>query len=92
MSRHERTALDANQLRNTGLAPVGNRSWGTHICLFYETPQDLYDVHVDYFGPGLADGEYCIWALSDPINREHAIEALRKSVPNFDKYLQNGQN
>ena len=91
MSHLERTALDVHQLRRTGLAPVGDRPWGTHICLFYETPQDLYDVHADYFGVGLASGEFCIWALSDPINRENAIEALRKSVPDFDKYLRDGQ-
>ena len=91
MSRHERTVLGADQLRNTGLAPVGDRPWGTHICLFYETPQDLCDVHADYFGAGLASGEFCIWALSNPINREKAIEALRKSIPNFDKYLRDGQ-
>jgi len=91
MSRHERTAVDVRQLRKTGLGPVGDRPWGTHICLFYETPQDLYDVHAEYFGAGLAKGEFCIWALSDPINREVAIEALRKAVPDFDKCLQDGQ-
>lgn len=91
MSRHERTALDVHQLRNTGLDPVGDRPWGTHICLFYETRQDLYDVHAEYFGAGLASGEFCIWAVSDPINREKAIEALRKSVPDFEKYLRDGQ-
>ena len=91
MSRHARTAFDAHQLRKTGLDLVGERPWGTHICLFYETPQDLYDVHADYFGAGLAHGEFCIWALSDPINRENAIKALRKSVPDFDKYLRGGQ-
>ena len=78
-------------LRNTGLDPVGERPWGTHICLFYETRQDLYDVHVEYFGAGLASGEFCIWAVSDPIDRETAIDALRKSVPDFEKYLRDGQ-
>jgi DNA-binding CsgD family transcriptional regulator len=78
-------------LRNTGLDPVGDRPWGTHICLFYETPQDLYDVHAEYFAAGLASGEFCIWALSDPIDREKAIEALRKSIPDFDQYLRDGQ-
>ncbi len=91
MSRHERTASDVHQLRNTGLDPVGDRPWGTHICLFYETPQDLYDVHAEYFAAGLASGEFCIWALSDPIDREKAIEALRKSIPDFDQYLRDGQ-
>jgi DNA-binding CsgD family transcriptional regulator len=91
MSHRARTDFDVHQLRKTGLDPVGDRPWGTHICLFYETPQDLYDVHVDYFGAGLASGEFCIWALSDPINRENAIEALRKAVPDFEKYLRGGQ-
>lgn len=91
MSRHERTVLGADQLRNTGLAPVGDRAWGTHICLFYDAPEDLCDVHTDYFGAGLASGEFCIWALSNPINRGKAIEALRKSIPDFDRYLRDGQ-
>jgi DNA-binding CsgD family transcriptional regulator len=91
MSRRARTAADTHSLRKTGLVPVGGRPWGTHICLFYQTPQDLYDVHADYFGAGLASGEFCIWAVSDPVNREHAIEALRKSVPDFAKYLREGQ-
>lgn len=91
MSLHARTASDIHPLRETGLSPVGDRPWGTHICLFYETPQDLSDVHADYFAAGLASGEFCIWALSDPIDRETAIEALRKSVPDFERYLRDGQ-
>lgn len=90
MSRHAQIALDDQPLRETGLGPLGDRPWGTHICLFYETPQDLYDVHADYFGAGLASGEFCIWAVSDPINRGDAIDALRKSVPDFEKYLRDG--
>ncbi len=91
MSRHARAALDVQQLRKSGLEPIGDRPWGTHICLFYQSPQDLYDVHAHYFGAGLASGEFCIWALSDPINREDAIDALRKSVPDFDQYMRAGQ-
>ena len=48
-------------------------------------------MHADYFGAGLTSGEFCIWAVSDPINREKAIEALRKSIPDFEKYLRDGQ-
>jgi len=91
MPLHARTAPDIDPLRNTGLGPVGDRPWGTHICLFYETSQDLYDLHADYFAAGLASGEFCIWALSDPIDRETAIETLRKSVPDFERHLRDGQ-
>lgn len=91
MPLQARASLYDDQLRKTGLDPVGDRAWGTHICLFYETPQDLYDVHAEYFGAGLAAGEFCIWALSDPIQRDDAIEALRASIPGFDEYLRDGQ-
>lgn len=91
MSLHARTAPDIDPLRNTGLGPVGDRPWGTHICLFYETSQDLYDLHADYFAAGLASGEFCVWALSDPIDRETAIDALRRSVPDFERHLRDGQ-
>lgn len=91
MTHHERAASDPHHFRETGLGPVGDQPWGTHICLFYESPRDLHDVHADYFGAGLASGEYCIWALSDPIKRDTAIETLRRSVPDLDKYLQDGQ-
>jgi DNA-binding CsgD family transcriptional regulator len=91
MPRLKRTALDVLQLRETGLDPVGEVPWGTHICLFYQTPQDLLDVHAEYFGAGLASGEYCVWALSEPVSRENALDALRKSIPDFEKHLQDGQ-
>lgn len=91
MSRLERTDLDVAQLRDTGLQPLGEVPWGEHICLFYETRRDLYEVHAEYFAAGLASGEYCIWALSDPITRDEALDALRKSIPDFERYLKDGQ-
>jgi hypothetical protein len=42
--------------------------WGTHICLFYETPQDLLDTAVCYFEAGLKSNEFCVWAVSDPVS------------------------
>ena len=69
---------------------MGELPWGAHLCLFYETPQDLIDVHAGYFGSGLEDGEFCIWALSDPITRDDVIERLRNTIPDFDRYLAAG--
>ncbi len=91
MPRLKRPALDVLKLRETGLDPVGEVPWGTHICLFYQTRRDLLDVHAEYFGAGLASGEYCVWALSDPVSRESALNALRESIPDFEKHLQDGQ-
>ena len=76
--------------RRTGIAPVGELSSGSHICLFYETSQDLIETNSDYFGAGLKDREFCVWALSDPVAREDAIAGLRASVADFDSHLAAG--
>jgi hypothetical protein len=64
--------------------------WGTHICLFYETPQDLLDTAVCYFEAGLKSNEFCVWAVSDPVSPQQA-EALRRAVPGFERYRAAGQ-
>jgi DNA-binding CsgD family transcriptional regulator len=64
---------------------------GAHVCLFYETTQDLLDTAVCYFEAGLKNNEFCVWAVSDPISRQQAEEALRREVPDFDRHLAAGQ-
>jgi DNA-binding CsgD family transcriptional regulator len=74
-------------LRKTGIGPLGDVPWGTHICLFYETKQDLLDTNIDYLKAGLENNEYGLWAISDPISLEDATEALRKGIPECDRHL-----
>lgn len=81
----------SSRLRRTGIGVIGDRPWGTHFSLFYETPQDLLDVHVRYLGAGLADNEFCIWALSDPLTSTTAVRQLRASIPEFDKHVREGR-
>jgi DNA-binding CsgD family transcriptional regulator len=78
-------------LRRTGIGPAGNMAWGAHICLFYETTQDLTDVNVDYLRAGLEGGELCLWVCSDPLTPDDAIKQLRGSIPGLDAYLAGGR-
>lgn len=78
-------------LRDSGVDRIGPLPWGAHICLFYESPDDLLDVNAAYFAAGLADGEFCIWALSDPVTMTDAKAALTKAVPDFSERLRAGQ-
>jgi hypothetical protein len=55
-------------LRRTGIPPIGPLPWGGHLCMFYETPEDLIDAQTDYFAAGLADNECCLWIVSEPIS------------------------
>ncbi|HYI47785.1 MAG TPA: MEDS domain-containing protein [Allosphingosinicella sp.] len=77
-------------LRRTGIPPIGVVPWSAHVCMFYETPEDLLAAHGDYFGAGLADHESCIWALSDPVDCDRAKAGLRDRIAGFDAYLAAG--
>src|SRR3982074_357800 len=78
-------------LRETGIPGLGRIPWGAHICLFYETKQDLLDAHVAYFKIGLQDDEFCLWAISDPITEEEARDALAHGVLDFERDLAEGR-
>ncbi len=69
---------------------MGDMAWGTHVCAFYEGEQDVLDMLVAYFKAGIEAREFCVWALSNPITERSAVTALRKRIPQFDKYLRAG--
>jgi hypothetical protein len=77
-------------LRPTGIPPVRELPWGAHVCMFYEAPQDLIDALAAYFGAGLEEGEFCVWALAEPVDRDEAIAGMRAAIPEFDHYLETG--
>src|SRR5689334_17933529 len=81
----------AHALRKSGIRVMGEMSWGTHICVFYEAEQDLLATNASYFAAGLENNEFCIWAVSDPIGAGTAKDALRQLIPDIDARLMAGQ-
>jgi PAS domain S-box-containing protein len=82
--------LTMESLRNSGIQPLGNIPWGTHFCLFYETDADLTEVSVSYLAAGMEQHELCFWLVAAPLTVDTAKEALRRAVPDFDRYESNG--
>jgi hypothetical protein len=80
-------AVGTGALRNTGIPLIGDTDWGTNICMFYETKDDLLETTVAYFEAGLANNELCVWAVSDPISETDAANAMREKVANYDYCL-----
>jgi hypothetical protein len=78
-------------VRKSGIDIVGNISWETHFCQFYQTQEDLMENLVPYFKTGLKNNELCIWIASEPLDVEEAKRALRKAISYFNTYLENGQ-
>jgi PAS domain S-box-containing protein len=82
------------QLRKSGIDVLGEVAWGTHVCNFYETKQDLLDILVPYFKAGLTNNEYCLLVLSvttDRVTPEEAADVLRSAIPDLDRYISTGQ-
>jgi len=77
--------------RRTGIDVLGDVPWGTHLCLFYETSQDLLDILIPYFKAGLENNEFCMWVTSEPLEVEDAERALREAVEGLDDYIAKGQ-
>jgi MEDS: MEthanogen/methylotroph, DcmR Sensory domain len=82
----------AIELRKTGISVVGDMPWGTHFCCFYATREDLLDILVPYFKVGLEDNEFCLWVISNSelLTVEEANSALRKALPDLDRYVAEG--
>jgi C4-dicarboxylate-specific signal transduction histidine kinase len=66
------------ELRKTGISVVGDRAWGAHLCLFYDTKEDLLEMVVPYFKAGFESDEYCVWVVPDILTQEEAYTALRQ--------------
>src|SRR6202521_4540790 len=75
------------EMRKTGIDVVGNMSWGTHFCLFYDTKADLLETLVSYCKAGLESQEFCLWVVAPPVTVEDARQALKGAVPDFDQYF-----
>lgn len=77
--------------RETGIDIIEEVPWGTHLCQFYQTKEDLLDILVPYFAKGLQNNEFCMWITSEPLNVDEAKRALKKALKNADDYLKKGQ-
>jgi PAS domain S-box-containing protein len=79
------------KVRSSGLDFVGNINWGTHMCQFFKTQQDLLDVVVPYCVNGLKNNEFCIWVTSEFLTTQEAHKAMQQTLPNYQDYVAKGQ-
>ncbi|HEX2956134.1 MAG TPA: MEDS domain-containing protein, partial [Chitinispirillaceae bacterium] len=77
--------------RESGIDVIGNVPWGTHFCLFYETPDDLISVLIPYVRMGLENNELCVCITSDTFTADKFLERMATAIPDFNRYLESGQ-
>jgi PAS domain S-box-containing protein len=91
-SKYDSSSVE-NKIKNrkTGIDIMGAVPWGTHLCQFYQTKDDLIDILVPYFKAGLENNEFCMWITSEPLHVDEAKKALKKVLQNLDEYIKKGQ-
>ncbi len=77
----------ANGKRRIGIAGVDRAPWGEHVCVFFDTKEELLSLCVPFIKAGLEDNEFCMWITGEPVTEERAFEALQKVLPNAHQYL-----
>lgn len=85
-----KTAIYSDK-RKSGIRLIGDLSWGSHFCQFYDTQSDLLKVLLPYFKTGLKNNECCLWILPDTLSSEEGRKLLRKHLPVFQERFDNGQ-
>ena len=80
-----------DERRKLGIDALSDVAWGTHLCMFYETSEDLVSILALYFKAGLENNECCMWVTSGPLEPQEARAALNRVVNNLDSYIERGQ-
>jgi signal transduction histidine kinase len=77
--------------RKSGLASLGPISWGTHLCHFYETRNELLSVTANFLQAGLAQREVGVWVAPALLGPDKARHMLTRAVPALAEYIDSGQ-
>ncbi len=81
--------MTVQDLRQMGIEELGEMPWGTHLCAFYDSEDDLLDLLLPYFGAGLRKHEFCIYVAWDRQDRDDVEEEMHGH--GLDRYLERGQ-
>ena len=77
--------------RRIGIAGVDKVAWGEHVCVFFDTKEELLNLCVPFIKAGLEDNEFCMWITGEPVNELRAFEALQEVSPNAHHFLADKQ-
>jgi len=79
-------------LTKTGIPPLPEVARGTHLCVFYQSPEDLLEILVPYVKTGLLNNELCVVVRNrkDDFSRAEFETRLRADLPELDRFIAKG--
>src|ERR1700740_1785411 len=80
--------------RKSGIDVLEGLPWGSHLCNFYSTKEDLLDLMVPFIKAGLENNEFCMCVIAGPstlLTVEGARTALQQSIPDLEDHIRQGR-
>lgn len=59
---------------------------GKHICLYYESEENLLDLVSSFFEEGLRTNKLCLWVVPQSLGLEGAKAALNNKIEELNIY------
>ena len=78
-------------LRSSGIPFLDDVPWGSHLCVFYEAADDLFEAATRFFEQGLDSNELCVWAPPASISGDVALARLNEQIADLDRHLAEGR-
>lgn len=92
MGRLSKTGCRMNKYNNhISYSLTGQISWGTQLCHYFRSKEELFEILIPFFMTGLKNNELCLWVISPLISMKEAEREMGQAVPEFTKYLERGQ-
>jgi PAS domain S-box-containing protein len=79
--------MDINYLdkRKSGLSLVGDVTWGSSFCQFYQNREDILEILVPYFKAGLENNELCVLVTEDGASIKDIESIISGEIPDIRK-------
>src|SRR5438270_13646437 len=78
-------------ITDCGVPGIKPLVYGSHLCHFYPSRQELIDGLVPFFQAGLRNNERCLWVTAEPLPAAEAKMELARAVPDVQERIAAGQ-
>src|SRR5215472_15212843 len=76
---------------NCGVPGIRPVIYGSHLCHFYPTREELVQSLVPFFQAGLLNNERCLWVTAEPLLAAEARTELGRVMPDVEVRIASGQ-
>lgn len=78
-------------ITDCGVPCIKQVLYGSHLCHFYPSRQELVQSLVPFFQAGLLNNERCLWVTDEPLPMAEAQMELAQVAPDVDVRIATGQ-